>query len=546
MRLTIIPAILCVISSVAHAIPLAAPVASGEFELIDTVRSMFQERFFDDELQDFHNLIQKRDTTLTIETLLDLFNSSGILYDVLDLVAYSPSRIQVIANFTAKQIGNFNSSSLSGMSGLTSALNFSKIYNSVMDSGVVTSLLDGILLDEDYRPTLVKLISRLLEGNKNMFLYLVQDIFKKLNSKRDMLEKRATSSLETFVGNIIASALGSLLVGGISNDVLVALNETQFLTYTVKTLIGNEGYQNMTAQLLVDIIKTGDVKLDSQAINITQIADKALSNPAVIVGVVSQLLSGNINLGGMGKYSDAVGAIIKGVEDDGVFEDLNKYVFSESHTVTTPLIPTGNIVVPRTTTASTTGKSSLKSLGSSNRTSTSTSAPRTTSISSDDSSDSSDSESAAEVASILSVLGVSSGSGSGSSTTGLASSRRSSSGRSASRTTSNSRSGSSSSININDLLNQLSSSDSSETGSANLEDLIGSSSASSVSSNGNAILNLLAGLGLTQNRAAAASTSSAAASSSSLSAANGAPANNFVTKMLVYTHAVLLGGVLLL
>lgn len=503
--------------------PLAMPVEDGEFELISKVETMFQERFLPEELDDIHSVIQKRDTELTIESILDLVNSSGIIFDVLDLVAYSPSRIEAIANLTARAIGNFNTSSLSSFSSVTKSLNYSRMYYAVMDSGVVTSLLDGILLDEDYRPVLVKLVSRIMEGNKNLFLYLVQDIFKKL--KRSVgLEKRATSSLETFIGNIVASALSSDLVGGISSDVLEALNNTQFLTYTVKELIANEGYQNMTAQLAIDIMKTGDLKINSQSINITKYADALLSKPMVVVSLVSQLLSGNINLSGLGKYTDAVKAIVKGIEDDGVFADMNNYVFSESHTVTKPLIQTNNIVVPRSGAATTTRSTSRLSsaLRSSNRTAISTSNPTTTSLSSDDS------ESAAEVASILSVLGASTSGGLSSSST-----RRSAS------------ASSSSSFDINQLLSQIGG-DSSVSSRASSASSRVSSVASSVTSDGGNILSILAALGSTQNRAAEASTTSAASSSSLLSASNAALPNNFITKMLVYTQALLLGGVLLL
>lgn len=526
MKLSLFPTLLCAFSAAVSALPMAMPIQDAEFELIADVKMMFEERFMPDEIDDFHSVIQKRDTELTIESLLILFNDSGILFDVLDLVAYSPSRIEALANLTARAIGNFNTSSISSFSSLGAALNFSKIYNAVMDSGVVTSLLDGILLDDSYRPTLVKLISRILEGNKNLFLYLVQDIFKKL--KRDVhLDKRASSSLETFVGNIIALALSSQLVGGVSSDVLAALNSTQYLTYTVKELIANEGYQNMTAQFVIDIIKTGDLTINMQQINITKYADTLLSKPLVVVGLVSQLLSGNINLGGMGKYTDAVRDIVKDIEDDGVFSDLNNYVFSESHTVSKPLIQTNDIVVARTggaAAATTTSSSSrLSSSLRSNRTTTSTSSPRTTSLSSEES------ESAAEVASILSVLGANTSGGSSSTRTTSRSSSRSGS------------SNSGSSLDINDLLSQLAteSADSSETEAASL---VVSSVTSAISEGGN-ILSLLAALDSTQNREVAASTS--ASSSSSLSGSMVLP-NNFMTRVLVYIQAVLLGGVLLL
>lgn len=533
MRFSIIPAVVCGFASAAYAIPLATPIEDAKFELMSEVKTLFETRFAAKDREAFSNIIQKRDTTLTVESLINVVNSSGIIFDVLDLVAYNPLRIEKLANWTADAIGNINISSLSSMTSsspllvVAKALNISLIYNEVRDSGVVSSLLDGILLDEDFRPVLVNLTSRIMEGNKNLFLYLVQDIFKK--SKRDNVDihKRASSGLETFITNIIASALGSDLVSGIAGDILTALNDTQFLTTTTKQLIANEGYQNMTAQFVIDITRT-NLTIDTQAINITRYAELALRNPTYILSLTSQLLSGNINFAGAGKYADALSAIIKDVESNGVFADLNNYVFSETHSVSKPLIPTGNIVVAKTDAYATVTRN--RSVSSTTRsTAISTRSPTSTSFSGSQSSGSgssgsgsgsSDSASAAEVASILSLLGAST-------TGGLSSASRSTS------RSSSSASSASSSFDIGALLSQLSASETSNT-------------AESSSSGDAGLLALLAGLSNTQNRAVEMS-SSAANTALLLSTANAAGHhNNLVTKCLVYAQALFLGGALLL
>lgn len=510
----------------AVAAPLAIPDDSTKFEIKREFHQLLEARFLPEQVEDFHNLMAKRDTELTIASLLDLFNSSGILWALLDQVAYSPTRIEWLANTTANLIGGFNSSDLMMSSSLVSNLNlnYTGIYDSVMDSGVVSSLLDGILLDDDYRPVLVNLTSRVLEGNKNLFLYLVQDIFKKKNTKRD-LEKRATSTLETFVGNIISSALGSQLVANVASDVLVALNQTQFLTYTVKRFIADEGYQNMTAQLVLDIMRTNKVKVDGKTFNITNLAEKALSKPQVIVGLVSNLLSGQISVAGLGKYNDALTEIVQDVEDKGVFADLNNYVFSETNTVSTPLLPTGNIVVPRTT-----------------RTATATTTSFRNSTTTDGLLALGNQQSADEVALILSELGYS-----GSTT----SSRRSSS--SSRRTVAASTADASETdTNLSQLLNELSSfqagtasptETAAETESTAAQDTETITLATSLSSGGGGILDILASL--TNNREAVNRESNSTSSSSS---ANGAVAGStaYNSKLLVYVQAFLVGGVLLL
>lgn len=260
--------------------PAATPVGD-EFNLA-FIEDTLEERLDSYDLDDLNFFIEKRDTNgleRTIESLLNVVNDSGVIWAILDQVAYYPKRIEFIANATAKLVGGVDLSKVGDLaSGLNldlSDLNVSAIVSAVADSGVVLSLLDGILLDEDYRPVLVKLISRVLKSQKNTFLWLVQDVFKSNKN-----QKRAESSgLETFIGNIISTALSSTLVADVAKDVLTALNETQFLTYTVKHFLADEGYQNMTAQLVIDVMNTGALRLNGSALNVTAIIKKIKKKP---------------------------------------------------------------------------------------------------------------------------------------------------------------------------------------------------------------------------------------------------------------------------
>ncbi|KAM9935940.1 hypothetical protein OXX80_004497 [Metschnikowia pulcherrima] len=346
------------------ALPHARPVDDTSFDMSDLVPGIFGDIEQIPSFDRFDILIQKRDTTSTVEYILELLNSSDLLFDILDQIAYNPSRISKLANSTSKLLGGLDLGSITNLTKIFDVhldLNASAIYNEVMDSGVVNSLLDGILLDTSYRPVLAGIISRLLEGNKNLVNYMIRNVFK--SSKRDqILSKRQNSgTLETFVGNVISTVLSSSLVSNVASDVLVALNETQFLTTTVKRFLANEGYQNMTAQLVLDMLNSGDITFNTRMINITSLADKALSKPQVLVTLVSNLLSGKISLPALGKYNSAVSAILKEVENEGVFADLNQYVFSETHSVTKPLLPTAQIVVPRTTSVISTTKAANNS-----------------------------------------------------------------------------------------------------------------------------------------------------------------------------------------
>lgn len=509
MKLQILPVLALSLTPLAVS-SLAVPPTDFSFEGLAEFKSMINLRDHEMMLSDLSQMVQKRDMELSIESILNLVNRSGIIYDILDQIAYDPKRIEFVANITGRLVGDYNSSSFSSLL-QEDAFNYTLIYEKVMDSGVVTSLLDGILLDESYRPTLVKLVSRILEGNENLILYVVKDVFKK--SKRDNLEKRSTGSLETFLGNILSTIFSSKLVSGIADDTLVALNNTQFLTYNAKKLIANEAYQNMTAQLAIDLIRNGQIKLDSQALNVTSIASRILSRPDIVLKIASNLLSGNMDTSSMGKYAGAIRSIIQETEKNGVFEKLNNYVFSETHTVSKPLIPTGNIVVPRKT--STRLASSTRNSSSITKTSS-----RTQSESSLDS--------AAEVASILSLLGATTTRSEQSTTTEAA------------------ESSATSGFDLSKFLEQLSSEDVSSSRSTLTSTKAESSEAT------NNLIGLLSLLGNTNgnyNKRQAVTSNSTQSSTvlvSLKSSSNAANSHGLGTKLLIYTQAVIVGSLLCL
>ncbi|RKP30687.1 hypothetical protein METBISCDRAFT_23116 [Metschnikowia bicuspidata] len=156
--------------------------------------------------------------------------------DILQIIdQLMDKRSPPIANVTSKLIGNVNFTSISSTTEkLNLDLYYTRIYSAVMKSGVVTFLLDGILLEESYRPVLVKLRYRRVHAT--------------------------------------------------------ALNETQFLTHNVKTFIANEGYQNM--------------RINSKAFNVTKLLNKALpalvTRPIIPTNQIVVPKSSTSNLSGLG------------------------------------------------------------------------------------------------------------------------------------------------------------------------------------------------------------------------------------------------------
>ena len=321
----------CLVTS-AVSLPYALPVENSKFELQEYVQDMIRLEGYDS-FSEFMEL-NKRDQD-TFDKLLQTVNNSGIIFTLLNQIADHPDRIGTIANLTGNLIKSSNFSLDLGSLGkslgsVASGLNLSAIYTTVQKSGLVTSLLDGILLDNDYRPVLVDLIDRIVSSNTNLIMYIVDGILqpRKLNTKRAM----NSGSLEHFVTNIISTVVSSSLVADTATDVVNALNDTGVAVYVVKKLIADESYQNMTALFIKDFSNTGALKLNAKSINITAILNVALLKPKVLTDLVGGVLAGKVNLSGLGKYAGAIGKIVSDLEAKGLFQKLNDEIFPSSTT----------------------------------------------------------------------------------------------------------------------------------------------------------------------------------------------------------------------
>ncbi|CUM64558.1 uncharacterized protein PRCAT00002165001 [Priceomyces carsonii] len=333
MKLYSIVCICSFIATLVGAFPGAMPIEDTSFQLSAFLEDSLDGMLPMEEVLEFYDMlnIQKRDgNEKVIASVLNAVNRSGIVWDVLDEVSSDDERIQVLANLTANLINSTGSSiSLSTIQSLTKGTNTSSIIKIVRDSGLVTSLLDGILLDKSYRPTIERLIKRVVLDNKFTILVILNSVLSpsSSNQKRDTKE----SGLELLVTNIAAKLLSSSLFENVLNDTVVALNDTGFLVYTVKRFIATDEYLNMTVKLTKDIYNSGKVNIDLSSLNITKLVDDSLSDPKKIASYVGDILSGDFNFGSyLGKYTTAVREIIKDLESDGMFQELNDYLFPSS------------------------------------------------------------------------------------------------------------------------------------------------------------------------------------------------------------------------
>lgn len=321
-----------------NAVPLISPVDGSEFNLLAQVEEILEDNgvdvlFFEEEDA---LALARRDST--IENVLLLVNRSGVIWQVLDSVADNPERISSLANLTASLIERLDLNlNLTSLLLFASSMNLSAIIDPVRESGLTTSLLDGLLLDKDFRPRLVELIERAIRNNINGILSLIQNVIQ----KREYIEKREDNndgSLDDFITNIISGLFSSSLLSNVLQDTLDALNDTGVAVYTVKRFLSNDSYINMTRVLFDDIRDTGVINLNLSNINIAGLIGMLLDNSAAISSLLSSILQNGSSAdlsNFLGKYLGAFREIIRSLESDGIFEELNSRVFSSTSRRTT-------------------------------------------------------------------------------------------------------------------------------------------------------------------------------------------------------------------
>lgn len=367
----LIVAFLCLFMALVNCLPAVSPVEGSDFDFDSNLESQintFVESNFDGKaLELYHEVVNayksysesqedkkliKRDSALEaqLEAAILMVNNSGIIWDILDAVADNPTRIQSLSNLTTTFLKNQNisisvSSLLLSSSSLSSKVNLTGLITAVEQSGLVTSILDGILLDTNFRPHLVELIYSVVWSQRDILLYLFAMLQKRdgmivEDDLYELLGKRAddnSGSLLAFANNAIGTILSSPLVASVTADFLNALNDTGVAVYTIQRFLSTESYLNMTGYLIKNILSSSSVQISTGGLNLTSLVDIALSNPKQVASLVGSLLDGDTSqfLGYLGKYASAVGSIIKDLEKTGLFAQLNSYIFGDEITTTT-------------------------------------------------------------------------------------------------------------------------------------------------------------------------------------------------------------------
>lgn len=295
-----------------------------------------------DNLLDGAARIFKRDDGAlnTIEQILIQTNKSGILWDLVDGIAASNLLIDNIANL-AVSVLNGNTSAIEGL-GVKIELNTLDLVATVMQSGIITLVADGLLLNEANRQKLAgvlgnslendvwisKLLQGLGDGDEPLVDYIANTIkYTKSKNPRHQdqlrqrvlsLERRANTEglAQLFFGNLINTVLQSQLVSGSLSDVLVALNDTGVGVDMVVQLLDHTGLLYAIGLAVVSkLYNSGALS----GIDLNTPYQKAKREHTLLDGLQALLTNPT--------YAPGIAALFKQLDDSGVYHEvkLNLY-----------------------------------------------------------------------------------------------------------------------------------------------------------------------------------------------------------------------------
>ncbi|CAH2351323.1 predicted GPI-anchored protein 45 [[Candida] railenensis] len=174
-----------------------------------------------------------------------------------------------------------------------------------------------------------------------------------------------SGSLSSFAGNIAGEVLGSSVFIGTLNDTLVALNDTGVALYIIKRILSTESYIDMFGTIISNVMYSGALNVTAltSSVNITQLLDKYLDDPEKLLGLASSVLSSNSSSSSSSSSPDYKGAlenIVSIMENDGLFVELNSYLFPSSSTAGNKAVATSTLSTS-TSGSTSTGSSSTSS-----------------------------------------------------------------------------------------------------------------------------------------------------------------------------------------
>nr|WOG36151.1 uncharacterized protein [Candida metapsilosis] len=334
----------CLFTSLVQCIPMSPIPQGSELSIREEMDQLIESHWNSDDASLYYDLIDmfsnedllaKRDDNNddlqnTINFVIEKLNSSGIIWDLLDSIADNPDRVEYLANLTSSLLGGMNitinvADILSGnspLASLTKYVNYTAVYNAVMDSGLVTSLADGLLLDSSFRPRLADIVSRVVWSQRDLLLYIFTTVFQ----KREYMFKRGTvnqadinlwSSLLKAADNIGSESTTSSSSGGYTIDPnifssLMNLNsqaaQTQSSSSASQSATSANSRQSASASSALSALGSA---ASTALSSVSKSATASSSSRAVVTASSSTSVNSSEYSGSLGSFvENAAGAIL--------------------------------------------------------------------------------------------------------------------------------------------------------------------------------------------------------------------------------------------
>lgn len=279
-----------------------------------------------------------------IESIIQSVNNSGIIFDVIASISNSDQDLDKIVNLTENILKN-GLGALNSLS-LNLNLNLSTILQAVNNSGIVFSVLDGLLLDDNnreevtnivgnilrYNPWITKLLYELGNGKKLTVDYIA-DLAQNFTSKDPLykpssyytfaeyapkgINKREDTqgSAQAFLNNLISTITGSSLVYNSVNQVLETLNQSGIIEPMAIQLLNDSNIYHILTYVSTNLYNDGALNNIDLNHYFTEIKKS---------GKLSTLLQKLVT---NEKYGPPVGLILKQLEDTGVMKSMQRTLY---------------------------------------------------------------------------------------------------------------------------------------------------------------------------------------------------------------------------
>lgn len=300
---------------------------------IDTFDNPAYEQVVDDiKFMSDDSIFHKRDESGFLESVLNTVYSSGVIQDVLYEIAGDQDQIDSLVNITTSLI----KTGIATIPTLNISINSSNIASTVVDSGIVATTAEYLLMNDTNRDYVAEFAGNLLASNiwipqllnelgagKKLSVDLIVDLINntpnknpKYNSsiseeqKQVILSTRAEDSALDFLNNVISGVLKSEFFTASLSTVFDSLNSSGIVGPLAMSLLRNDTMLSIVPKVISGLYHNGvfdDVDLNAP---FTYVKEKHLLSTGIQYLFTSP------------KWDPPIAKLFKHMQEEGYMKDI--------------------------------------------------------------------------------------------------------------------------------------------------------------------------------------------------------------------------------